>query len=121
LVISPDYNRDHTLYAGVSSKGIYKTIDAGKTWKCIYQDSGQNILLAISPHYTDDGIVLATTSQGLMETNNRGKEWNKVQIDNIGHNILYQAIAISQSRHESKIIIVSLTRLWPIRLLMGGQ
>jgi len=121
LVISPDYNFDKTLYAGISQEGIYKTDDRGKTWKCIYQDTSHNILLVISPDYKADGRVLATTNQGLLETHNHGKDWDKIEISNIDHNVSYQAIALAKIRNDSKIIIVSLKGYGIFKIDSSGE
>jgi photosystem II stability/assembly factor-like uncharacterized protein len=77
VVVSPDFRSDNTVYAGVDRGGIYKTIDRGETWQSIYPDHHDNILLAISPHYKDDGTLFATTSRGLEKTTDRGISWEK--------------------------------------------
>jgi photosystem II stability/assembly factor-like uncharacterized protein len=108
LVVSPDFRSDNTLYAGVDREGIYKTIDRGQTWQSIYTDHHDNILLAISPHYKDDGTLFATTSRGLEKTTNRGKSWEKVNCQGLGERPLYESIAMSKTEMNDELIMVSL-------------
>jgi hypothetical protein len=108
LVISPDFKSDKTLYTSVAEEGIYKTADGGKTWRSIYQDYGDNVLLAIHPNYKDNGTVLAATRQGLIKTTDHGKRWQRIDTTHFGENLAYESIGISKIHGGDEVIIASL-------------
>jgi photosystem II stability/assembly factor-like uncharacterized protein len=108
LVISPDFKSDKTLYAGVAEEGIYKTVDGGETWRSIYQDHGDNVLLAIPQNYKENGTILAVTRQGLIKTTDRGKSWEGIDTAHFGGDVVYESIAISKIHIGDEVIIASL-------------
>jgi len=67
LAISPDFERDQTLYAGTSS-GLYRTPDRGQSWTRLALPEPDADLavtgLAISPAFADDRTVLVQTEGG---------------------------------------------------------
>jgi photosystem II stability/assembly factor-like uncharacterized protein len=64
LAISPDYAYDHTVYAGLRGKGVYRTDDGGLSWKLISPDDWVVVDLAISPAYAADQTLFAVTGFG---------------------------------------------------------
>ncbi|MCX5716058.1 MAG: YCF48-related protein, partial [Candidatus Omnitrophica bacterium] len=75
-VFSPE-NPD-TIYAG-SSKSIFKSADAGKTWQKLYLVRGTLTAvnaIAVDPKNPD--IVYAGTQNGLLLTSDGGKNWNRL-------------------------------------------
>ncbi|HKZ82640.1 MAG TPA: hypothetical protein VJ793_03165 [Anaerolineae bacterium] len=64
LAISPDYAYDHTAYAGLRGKGIYRTDDGGLSWKLTSPDDWVIVDLAISPAYATDQALFAVTGFG---------------------------------------------------------
>jgi hypothetical protein len=89
-------------------RNSYKTNDGGETWQLIYQDHSDNILLAISPHYKDDGTVLRDTSEGLRKTSDRGKSWERIDWPFVGRYPSYESIALSTMENGTELIIVTL-------------
>ncbi len=68
LAISPDYAYDHTVYAGLRGKGVYRTDDGGLSWKLISPDDWVVVDLAISPAYAADQALFAVTGFGTAGT-----------------------------------------------------
>ncbi|HET7090318.1 MAG TPA: hypothetical protein VFL17_16900 [Anaerolineae bacterium] len=64
LAISPDYAYDHTAYAGLRGRGVYRTDDGGLSWKSTSPDDWVVVDLAISPAYAADQALFAVTGFG---------------------------------------------------------
>ncbi len=79
VVLSPDYDgKEHaSLFAGVPG-GVLRSVDGGESWFASNLDSPPPAVsaLAISPHFVEDGIVLAaTTEDGIFRSANHGSHW----------------------------------------------
>jgi photosystem II stability/assembly factor-like uncharacterized protein len=77
LAVSPTFARDHTLFAGADA-GIFVSNDEGDHWRAatIPHMHTMVLSLACSPHYAEDGIVLAGTLQdGVWFSDTRGERW----------------------------------------------
>ena len=84
IAVAPDFHLNKTLFVSTGGNGIYKSTDAGNSWTSVSKGlkSPRIHLLAISPSFRDDHIVLATDSEGrILKTQNRGRSWYSV-IDN---------------------------------------
>ena len=91
LVVSPNYQHDHTLFAGVGvdwdwySGGIFRSTDDGASWTAINNglDYQEVHALAVSPNYARDHTVLAIVWQGgayrSTDSGNSWVEWNNNQ------------------------------------------
>lgn len=88
MEISPNFTNDQTLFGvhmpsmgNIDQKrlGIYKSTDAGKSWKKIAPIDTGRILL--SPDYVSDQTILARESRGpweIFESTNGGKKWHQI-------------------------------------------
>lgn len=93
IAVSPDFASDHTLFIN-SSEGIFKSINAGKTWVKLtnglpdnsgYSSSYSSI--AISPNYAVDETIFTNVFSsideiptGVFRSQNGGKNWERVNI-----------------------------------------
>ncbi|HTP10204.1 MAG TPA: hypothetical protein VMP08_18250 [Anaerolineae bacterium] len=59
LAMSPDYDNDHTIFAGLRNRGVYRSIDVGQTWQLVGLSDQVIVDLAISPHYAADRTLFA--------------------------------------------------------------
>ena len=110
LVISPNFAQDGTLYV-TGGKGIYKTVDEGKTWKLTtsntsFQDRF-NLKLAISPNYQSDRTVMVSTDRGLFITNNNGDSWQRIINSAFNQDGMLTGIAISPNYGEDKTYLIA--------------
>ncbi len=100
LVVSPDYKRDNTVFAG-TDVGLFKTTNGGDNWKrlelSIYGGSMQNIKsLAISPNYRNDQTVMVSVNgKGLLKTEDAGITWNEIGTELMNDNYLFHFLQFS--------------------------
>lgn len=59
LALSPNYDSDHTVFAGLRGRGVYRSIDNGDTWQLVGLSDQVIIDLAISPAYATDHTLFA--------------------------------------------------------------
>jgi photosystem II stability/assembly factor-like uncharacterized protein len=77
LALSPDFQRDSTAFLA-SASGVYRTRNAGKSWRPVDVDAAVQCLY-VSPMFTWDGLVLAgTESEGLLRSDDAGAHWEPV-------------------------------------------
>lgn len=87
--LSNNYSEDQTLYVGASFGMIFKSVNAGVSWTRVNEAKreaiyGRNIQdkqirsLALSPNFTNDGIIFSGTSAGLFYSDDSGVKWEKV-------------------------------------------
>ena len=82
IVASPDYARDRTLFAILENR-LYKSADGGATWGLVgggLPADGWVTSVALSPHYADDGTLLAAASTasaggGIYRSTDGGRSW----------------------------------------------
>ena len=101
---------DGTLYV-TGGKGIYKTVDEGKTWKLTTSNTSLqdrfNLKLAISPNYQSDRTVMVSTERGLFITNNSGDSWQKIINSAFDQDAMLTGIAISPNYSEDQTYLLS--------------
>ncbi len=59
LAMSPNFANDHTVFAGIRGRGVYRTIDGGETWQPVGLSDQVIGDLAISPNYAADHTIFA--------------------------------------------------------------
>jgi photosystem II stability/assembly factor-like uncharacterized protein len=124
LVISPDFATDKTLY-GSGPEGVYKSVDAGQTWKSMTTGTAlmesSNIQLAISPNYKTDRTILAGTSQGLFKTKDAGESWEKLASVADLKDAYLQGVAISPNYSSDRTFIASVKGKGLFKTTDGGE
>ena len=81
LAISPNFGRDHTLFAGLySGQGVYKSVDSGSTWTFLPDTAGLYVqALSISPDFARDGtLFVGEDGAGVFLTTNGGETWKAI-------------------------------------------
>lgn len=81
ICFSPDYANDHTLFAGATPGGVYRSTDYGGSWQQVNNglNNSENVTsLAFSPDYATDRTVFAGTGNGIFVTTNGGDTWTAV-------------------------------------------
>ncbi|MGD8792079.1 MAG: hypothetical protein PVF47_05965, partial [Anaerolineae bacterium] len=129
VVISPDWERDQTLFAvlvaGGESLGIWKSTDGGGTWRMA--NTGLSDLavhhLAISPGFGRDGTLFATTTrQGLFRSTDGGETWQRLTdryYQPEGYPDPPGAVFISPTYPRDRTLFVAHAGLW--RSTDGGE
>jgi photosystem II stability/assembly factor-like uncharacterized protein len=80
LALSPNYAVDHTVYAGLRSQGVYRTVDGGASWQRASPGGWVIVALAISPAYASDQTLFATyglwtTGYKVLRSYDEGNTW----------------------------------------------
>lgn len=123
LVISNGFASDRTLFAGFRASGVLKSTDGGDNWEANNEGLGfldtwktgikhqtpqYDILLAISPNYTNDKSIFLGSSEGLYKSDNGGSTWIKIEVrgDKVQDYVI--GLSISPDYEKDRTIIVSL-------------
>ena len=80
LAMSPGYADDHTVFAGLRGRGVYRTVDSGESWQPVSPPDWVVVDLAISPAYASDHTVFAATGSSMSgydvyRSNDEGVTW----------------------------------------------
>ena len=107
LAISTDFARDETLFVGVDS-GVFRSTNGGRAWREVDfpLELGPVLSLALSPAYSLDGTLFAgTESQGLYRSDDKGRNWSRLDKDVIRNNV--NAILLSPEFPERADVLVT--------------
>ena len=124
VVISPDYNNDHILFAGTGA-GLFITKDGAKTWvrtgKKGLPGDANIIFLAISPNFRiDQTIMVAVRGKGIFISTDGGDSFLSIGSDLINNNEQLKMIRFSNRYAQDKTIYgVSTENIF--RSSNGGQ
>ena len=99
IAVSPDFQRDKTVFLGTRYRGVLKSTDAGSTWTHPWQEGKTWVpSLKVSPNYRADGIIVASARRkGFYLSSDSGRTWqsrNKglssqaIQYQNLGTSVL---------------------------------
>lgn len=111
-----------TWYAGMEgdrpwTSGVYKTIDAGHTWKLLPGTSGKAVWsLALWP--ADPDVIAAGTGDGVYRSLDAGGAWT--QISQPGNEELRPVVSLAFDPAHSEVLYAGTTHL-PWRTTDGGK
>jgi photosystem II stability/assembly factor-like uncharacterized protein/DNA-binding beta-propeller fold protein YncE len=81
LAISPDFDRDQTLFAVSSEYGLFKSTDGGQSWQLTsfpvrtHRFSFTSYHVALSPTYQQDQTLFIATGRSLHRSTDGGQSW----------------------------------------------
>jgi photosystem II stability/assembly factor-like uncharacterized protein len=80
IALSPVFQRDQTCFAAQQS-GLYRSVDAGKTWENMTISLSQGVplavqLVAFSPDFEHDRTIYATAHGGVLRSIDGGETWH---------------------------------------------
>lgn len=85
LLFSPAFTQDHTVFAYSHTHGIYKSTDAGVTWRSAFPGAYNRFgEMAASPNYITDGTIFysgyvpSQGGYGAYVSRDRGESWTKL-------------------------------------------
>jgi photosystem II stability/assembly factor-like uncharacterized protein len=84
-----------TYYAGAASGGLWKTTDAGTTWKPVFEEQPVSSIGSLAVSASDPNVVWAGTGEpfirsnisvgwGVFRSTDAGKTWTKMGLENTG-------------------------------------
>jgi len=112
LALSPDFQRDRTLYAGSpAGDGLYVSRDRGDSWARLPQDGGTHnaiIALAISPDFERDRmLVISVKGRGLFRSKDAGQTFQSIGSALLDNNFPIELLAFSSSDAEAMLVAAS--------------
>lgn len=113
LAVSPDFGTDRLAFAGARDGGIWRSSDAGATWTRVGAATvvplrGANFMtVAVSPDFTQDGLVLAGTNNGLYASRDRGLTWGAVGGDAAGPGRIVDQVRFSPAFARDRTVLVA--------------
>lgn len=80
LVVSPNFLRDGTVFAGTVEDGVFRSGDRGSSWASWnFGLLDLHILsMAISPDFANDQTLFVGTESGIFRSGNGGRAWREV-------------------------------------------
>jgi photosystem II stability/assembly factor-like uncharacterized protein len=103
VAISPDFDHDPRLFAGLSG-GIFRSLNGAQTWENIPLPPPPPVIsaLVISPNFEKDGIVFAATMEdGVLFSSDRGSRFVTWNFGLLDLNILCLAISPNFAEDET--------------------
>jgi photosystem II stability/assembly factor-like uncharacterized protein len=123
LIIDPRNTK--IMYAGTwdtdssmsSAMGVYKSEDAGVTWKLLKDTKGIHIFaIALSP--SDSNFLLAGSKNSLLRSTNAGQDWEKIPTD--GYPDIRNINSLAVDPRNNEVIYVGTNHL-PWKSVDGGK
>jgi photosystem II stability/assembly factor-like uncharacterized protein len=105
VAVSPEFARDHLVYAGVSG-GLLRSTDGGRAWEVNTFDPPPAMsALAVSPNFGQDGLVWAGAMEdGVYCSQDRGRHWATWNFGLLDLNILCIAASPDFARDETLLV-----------------
>gem|GEM_PF-3498406 len=112
LVISPDFSRDQTLFAG--GDVVYRSTDGGTTWTESFRRLLSVPALVVSPAFASDRTLFVGSSEGVYRSQDAGQTAVLIVAGDV------QALAISPSYSTDGIILAGTRDAGVFRSADGG-
>ncbi|MCX6033062.1 MAG: hypothetical protein NT169_27735 [Chloroflexi bacterium] len=106
VAVSSSFAADRTLFAGTLG-GVLRSADGGRTWEVAVLPSPPPLVvaLAISPNYSQDGLVFAAAAQdGVYRSADRGRRWVAWNFGLLDLNILSLALSPGFAADETLFV-----------------
>lgn len=103
VAFSPDFAADGTVFAGASG-AVLRSVDRGQSWRIAALASPPPFVtcLVVSPHYPDDGILIAGTMEdGVVRSTDRGDSWLPWNFGLLDLSVLSLAISRGYAEDET--------------------
>jgi photosystem II stability/assembly factor-like uncharacterized protein len=71
-------DQPHVFYVGVVNGGVWKTTDAGRTWRPILDDEAAASIGAIAVAPSDPNVIYVGTGDGLIKSTDAGQTWTRL-------------------------------------------
>jgi len=107
VAIADEGEAQQTIFAGVA-EGVLRSSDLGKRWQRSLFPAPPPIVaaLAISPNFSDDGLVLAATlEEGIYRSSDRGQHWASANFGLLDLNVL--ALLISPNFNQDEMVFAA--------------
>ena len=83
LSVSPNFSDDRTVMLSLRGKGMFKSLDAGRSFEMIADDLLQNNhsieYICFSPQYKKDQFIFAASDEELFKSSDNGDNWDVVK------------------------------------------
>ncbi|MDE2992625.1 MAG: hypothetical protein OXU67_01980, partial [Chloroflexota bacterium] len=110
ITVSPQYDREPTVFAGSLGGGVMRSRDGGYTWARMefWQAAAPVTAIALSPRFPSDGTILAATQyEGIQRSTNAGNTWSTANFGLADLSIM--ALAVSPAFDEDEIVFCAAT------------
>jgi photosystem II stability/assembly factor-like uncharacterized protein len=82
FAISPAFDVDRTVFAGLYPSGLYRSVDGGSSYSLVWDTFERPVrALAVSPSYANDKTLFVGLSEGLFRSQDGGANWQKFEQD----------------------------------------
>jgi len=106
VAVPPDHAADGIVFAGANG-GVLRSFDRGATWHVAQLPSPPPLVvaLAMSPAFSDDGVVFAATEQdGVFRSADRGGRWVAWNFGLLDLNLFCVAVSPAFARDETLFV-----------------
>jgi len=106
VAISPNFHTDNHVFAAALG-GVLRSENGGEDWTVATFPTPPPFItaLAVSPGYTDDGIIFAgTMDDGIFRTSNRGANWTAWNFGLFDFHILSLAVSSGFSKDQTVFV-----------------